>query len=246
MQSFFVDSRHAASELVREILGTQMDVEQRRLNAAMTGEARDLFDVPPGAGQIGEAQMAKAVRRQRGYPCAQRQPSDDLRPGPLAHRCCAIASGLRQEKGPARTAQTTALSEVGEVEIGAHYRVGYDTLPFGLGRLCAHSKQASCWIDVAGGQRTQFFPAQRTVVCKSKHQTVAHGLAGGCAQQCAPLRIVRNPGQPALHGDQPSLSDTSTANNRTATATGHRIRRPNTLFDQIVVEQPDDGESMTY
>ena len=212
----------------------------------MTSKAGNLLDVPSGAGQVGQAEVTKTVRRQHGHPSAKGEPADHLRPGPFGHWRSTVARRLRQKQGPARGAQAAALGEVGHVEISAHHRIGHDALALCLGRLGPDPKMAPCWIDVTGGQRTQFFPAKRAVVCEGEHQPVAHGLAARCGQQRQPLGFVRNPRQLALRGNQSALPNTPATENSTATATGHRVRRPHTLFDQIVIEQPDNGEPMAY
>jgi|GEM_PF-2946467 len=56
-----MDMSHARRELPREIAATEMDIEQRRLDAAMAGEGGDLMDVPTGARKINQTEMSQCV-----------------------------------------------------------------------------------------------------------------------------------------------------------------------------------------
>src|SRR5262252_5895226 len=92
---------HAARELACQVAGAEVDIEQCALQAAMSSEAGDLVDVPAGAGEIGETEVAEAVRRQFRHTSAQAERAHDLRPTPPADRRCAVAGRCREEQWPA-------------------------------------------------------------------------------------------------------------------------------------------------
>ena len=52
---------HASRELQGKIAATEMDIEQRGLHAAMSGERGNLVDVPTRMGEVGQTEMAKSM-----------------------------------------------------------------------------------------------------------------------------------------------------------------------------------------
>jgi hypothetical protein len=50
---------HTHCELQRKVASTEMDIEQRGLYAAMSGEGCNLVYVPTRMGKVGQTKMAK-------------------------------------------------------------------------------------------------------------------------------------------------------------------------------------------
>ena len=89
-----------------------MDVEQGGLNAAMAGEGRNLVDVPAGARQIGETEMAQGVRTESFDTGAPRNAENDLRPTPDRDGLRVVATRLGKEERPAPLPQGAPMLEV--------------------------------------------------------------------------------------------------------------------------------------
>ena len=73
-----VNMAHPPGELFCQVVARKMNVEERRLGIAVTGELCNLVKLPPGTGQVRETQMPEGMRGEVREIRLQRQLSHDF------------------------------------------------------------------------------------------------------------------------------------------------------------------------
>ena len=99
---------------------------------------------------------------------------------------------------------------------------------------------------MVGAQAAQFLAPQPRVVAEGEHSAVANRLVPSHLQDRAPVRLVRDPGQPGLARDQTSPVAATCADVRRVAAAADRVRVAQAILDQVVVEQPDGRQSLLH
>ena len=98
----------------------------------------------PGAGEVGQAEVAQRVRAEARHAGGERDPAHDLGPGPERQRLRPGCAALRQEQRPARPADPGPVREVGAQQLAADGRIGRHALAPALCGLGADAQQPVC------------------------------------------------------------------------------------------------------
>jgi len=241
----FVELRHATGELAGQFTTGQMDILKRRCRTAMPSERGNGMQFPTCMSKVGQAEVTQCVRAEAGHTSGQSDPPHNLGPGPRGERVGMVTSRLRQEQRPPRRTDFGAVSKVGAQEFAADGRVWHDSLAPALGGLGPDAYQSMPWVDVVGAQAAQLLSPKTRVISQREHHAVAYRLAPRRIEDLAPICFIRNPGQPCLMRNQaPAAAAHAGAGCVTAPADGVVVSHA--LFDKVVIEQANRGESLLY
>ena len=111
-----VNLRHSASEFLRKVTATQMNVEHSSLDISMPSKSRDLVNVPVGSRQIGQAQVSQRMGSEPWQIAFARYTFDHFRPRLDRNRFPQIPIRLGQEQATPFSAQFPALTQVSAEE----------------------------------------------------------------------------------------------------------------------------------
>ena len=138
------------------------------------------------------------------------------------------------------------MREVRTQQLATHSRIWHHALTPALGGLGPDAQQPVSGIEVVGAQAAQFLAPQSRVVAEREHGAVADRFVPGRLQDRAPVRLVRDPGQPDLARDQTSPVAATDAGVRRVAAAADRVVIAQAILDQVVVEQADGRESLLH
>ena len=138
------------------------------------------------------------------------------------------------------------MREIRAQQFAADGRVRHHALAPALGGLGSHAQQPVSGIEIVGAQAAQLLAPQSRVVAEGEHGAVADRFAPGRLQDGAPVRLIRDPGQPHLARDQPAPAVAAHAGTGRVAAAADRVGVTQPLLDQVVVEQADGCEALLH
>jgi|ERR1700733_3484145 len=193
----------------------------------MSGECRNLVDVPAGAGKVSQTEMAKRVGTEPVHLGTSRNPTNNLRPTPDGDRFGIVAAGLREKERPALLPQRSPMLEVAVKQFTAGNRLWNDAFTTPLGGLRSNPERSPRRIDVVAAETAQLLTSQSRIISKSQHDAVANRLTPSYSKNTAPVVLVRNPWQLMMPCNQWSA----------CVAVRRGVAGPHTFFHQICMEQ---------
>src|SRR5258708_4789999 len=220
-----------------------MYISQRRLNAPMSSESRDLVYVPSGACQICQPEVPQRVSGEGIYSRFFRELFHRFRPHPVGQWSAPISAGSRQKQCSAPAAQTAPLLQVFLIEAARVNRVRYDPLQTVLCCLCANSHCAMRRIDVTHLNRAEFLTTKSCVIAQRKHQPHPRTLPLNHGQDSLPVLLARNPRQRMKSLDQTALTQPKRLAWNVATSP-NGILFAQSFFAKEIVEEANDRQAL--
>lgn len=99
-------------------------------------------------------------------------------------------------------------------------------------------------VQIIGPQRAQFLASQPGVVGKGEHHPIPDGFEACHIQDGLPLVIIWNPGELGVARDESFLTLPPKAFASRVAPTANGVDRAVPLLDEVVVEEPDDGQTL--
>ncbi len=99
-------------------------------------------------------------------------------------------------------------------------------------------------VQVVGTQRAQFLAPEPGIVSESEHHPIPNRLLAGHTQNSLPLLIIGNPGELGVAWDESFLTLPPKAFARRVAPTTDGVDLAQSLLDEVVVEESDDGQTL--